>query len=782
MCLVMATASTPADTAAAQAPLCALTVDGVSAEAPGWRQAAEVPAGARLGFLAPARVAGTAEVRLSLPLGSVRRWSGEGTVVRVGAGVATVFAVDVDQLAGFNRGLHHLRFDAPGCQRDLWVNVDRGGFFVTGALGIAGLVTLVAGVALLVVRTTRTMGMARAFLAGAACGSGALLLSHQAGVVPLTLAWAGSWLVVPGVVAAGLQRLLVGGAPSPSSVVSPPPVRPPREEAGPWPGSSSPQAPPPVPSSAPRGAAGRGARSLDPSDVGRRWRRGSAAAPEPDPPRSSHARLECPDVVVAGTPFALVVGLAPEAVPGVVGAPLARPPGSTGAYELVVQLVADGFEVAGPARLALEVSAQAPYPHVEVSLSPHACAAPLAPRAIQALFSVAGQTIGFAVRPVIVAADVDQQRLANPPPPLEASVLGVPTDTDAPDLTIHVLRSQSGPDGRLSWTFESPHVPVPAEALHSDIGSAPEAFARKLVGGVGAAEAAGGLDAYLRGAGLTIADNMPAQVGSLLAEVAAAVSGRALRVFLLSDEPYVPWELAVLDPPLRADSAPFLGAQVEIGRWVLGQRRPALPAPTTVHVRSMAIVGGRYAAASARLPEAEAEAATLVGRYNAFEVNALAEDILGCLGGRPPADVVHFAVHGIYDAAALEEGVVLLDGTVLDPFHVKGARLEGAPFVFLNACQVGSSNELLGDYAGVAHAFLYAGAAGVVAPLWSISDSVARQLALEFYEQVLERGERPAAVLRSARARAGGEDSSGTATELSYRYFGNPNLRLIGER
>src|SRR5690606_29923004 len=121
--------------------------------------------------------------------------------------------------------------------------------------------------------------------------------------------------------------------------------------------------------------------------------------------------------------------------------------------------------------------------------------------------------------------------------------------------------------------------------------------------------------------------------------------------------------------------------------------------------------------------------------YAAINVNAGRLEVLQCLNGSPEADVLHFAVHGIYDPNSVMNGIVLVDGNILDEFEVRGSDLGHAPFVFLNACQVGSGQAILGDYGGMAHAFLYAGAAGVVAPLWSIKDSIAREIAMRFYEQ-----------------------------------------------
>ena len=49
-------------------------------------------------------------------------------------------------------------------------------------------------------------------------------------------------------------------------------------------------------------------------------------------------------------------------------------------------------------------------------------------------------------------------------------------------------------------------------------------------------------------------------------------------ILLLTEEVTLPWELAVLDPPLDSawgGIAPFLGAHAAISRWPLSEKRPA---------------------------------------------------------------------------------------------------------------------------------------------------------------------------------------------------------------
>ena len=258
-------------------------------------------------------------------------------------------------------------------------------------------------------------------------------------------------------------------------------------------------------------------------------------------------------------------------------------------------------------------------------------------------------------------------------------------------------------------------------------------------------------------------------------------------MLILSAEPYVPWELARMEEPFIDPAAPpFLAAQANVGRWVLPQRervagsrqRPQQPPPREVEVSAMAVVTGVYGQPGwSRLKEAEAEAEELELRFKAARVDAVTAEVLQCLRGTPSAELLHFAVHGTYDPGGSQDGLMLVDGKTLAPAQVRGARLDRSPFVFLNACQVGSGSKILGDYSGMAADFLIAGASGVVAPLWSVKDTVAHEIALSFYEKTTK-GMSPAAALREARRSFLPEASPQSATWLAYQFFGHPSLKL----
>lgn len=505
------------------------------------------------------------------------------------------------------------------------------------------------------------------------------------------------------------------------------------------------------------------------------------------PTRTAYALLDCPDAVVVEDEFELVVGLAKHPFRGVIGGGMTIPADST---SITVQVFHDGFRLreGESTRQVLSASAVDLYPKFTLHLRGIRDAALGAKRFVQATFAIADQVVGAAVREIDVAADVASLPEPRPRMLFDGASVGVPTGERAPDLTITIGKGAAASGGGLNWRLETPwkHATIPRDAavLHTELDDPPEVFAKALIRQVNVREGQPGLYQYLAGAGTQIAELVPTVVFAALRDVAARVraSGRtdAPTVLLISQEPYVPWELAVLKPPLDPTLPPFLGVQTTIGRWVLGHGSPAMPPPAQVNMHAMAVVKGVYSNVPGwkRLTEAEAEADDLVTAYAASAVDAKMTPVLACLeDDTPPADVLHFAVHGSFDPNGVQNGLVLTDSQMLDPLVVRSMTLTRAPFVFLNACQVGMGQAILGDYAGMAAAFLHAGASAVVAPLWSVKDTVARGIAESFYAKTLK-GTSAAEVLRAERANFTKSPVQVSATHLAYQFFGHPHFAL----
>lgn len=504
-------------------------------------------------------------------------------------------------------------------------------------------------------------------------------------------------------------------------------------------------------------------------------------SPPHDPPRISYGYIDAPASVVSDVEFEVEIGLSATLADNVASDPIERPASSVGPYFIEIHVTAHDFRLRSGERWhrTLAVTSEEPYPTFELHLAAAPQSEDVVNRSIKATYTIAGQTVGIAARPIRVRRDLE----IVPPgdAPRTVTDFSVPIGETPPDLTIIIEKISSH---RIGWRYHSPHRKIDRREtlIEVDLGDARQ-FARDLVADIQQEQTQSTLFSHLKGKGRRISWKMPPQVLEAIRDAGKLAAPNPPTIFILSEEPYVPWELAVLDPPLLDASAPpFLAAQATVGRWVLLPRQHArTTAPRLrVDVGAIVVVAGKYSMPGyARLVGAEDESAQLqMAPYAATAVNATVDDVMLCISGTPKADVMHFAMHGTYDTAMPQDGLITIDGKILRPDTIAGSDLSNHPFVFLNACQVGSSSEVLGDYAGMAAAFIAAGAAGVIAPLWTIKDGVARDMAMAFYRKALVEGERPAVILRDERRKFAPPDPAAASTYLAYLFFGHPELTL----
>lgn len=498
-----------------------------------------------------------------------------------------------------------------------------------------------------------------------------------------------------------------------------------------------------------------------------------------------HARLEAPAAVQAEVPFPVLVGIAATPSAGVLSpAPFTVP---SGAFALTVSLLLDGFRTADgsrPVRTVLS-SPDVPYPVVAVDLVAIDEPTFRAARSILVEYDIDGHPLGIATRSIQV---VDEEPTPRPAPRAvrTAKVWAIPTE-GAPDLQITVARGNDVAGRRLLWSAHSPRqgVEVPPEPVVGTLDDeAAGDWARKVMRGVEQRKLAADLAHYLRGVERLVGDQVPAEIWTALESAAEAlrdpVTGAVGHpaVLFATAEPFIPWELARVPHPWDVDRPALLGAQAEVGRWMHDDDNE-LPTPAVhVDVQRIAVVKGEYPG-SLRLPEAEREADHLRDEYGATQVPAELAAVLGCLEGRPEADLVHFAVHGRLDVTGVQDGIVMTDKSTLGFESVLGVETGRPRLAFLNACQVGQEQLVLGDTAGIVPSFIRIGAQGVIAPLWKVDDVEARDFAERFYA-ALRGGDRVADFLARERARAVGSDGSPRSTVLAYLYFGHPRLTVTG--
>lgn len=551
---------------------------------------------------------------------------------------------------------------------------------------------------------------------------------------------------------------------------------------------------PGIPASAPAGDA-------DPVWRGGADDEGRAAYPRVD----VDTRTSRPDVVVVDRPFEVTLGIQQRKDRTLVAtAPLTLVAGETCVLDLILLHDPESIEVTGGPRATITVTDQDPFPSVTLTCTARYGEDLGAQRRLGLQIVRDGQVVAVAWR-TIVAVDTEQQvGLAPQVPARDAELVDLAPllGEDAPDLVVSVCRGDAG----TSWIWcafaADPAVEVPdlpsSTTLEGDIAG----FALETRRSIAFSADPSADFLSLAGRARRIGRAVPRGIQEAIRAVTTA-PGRdhAPAVLLLTEELVVPWELACPEPRLVTPwggESPFLGAHVAIGRWPLTEHQPRPRPRTAVSVRSGAVLTADYTGVPGwgRLDAAVAEAAEVARLFDPPAATVAPDlwTVIDMLRGLPtPADVLHLALHGQYDAAGDQEGIVLLTTSsttgapmaqFLTPAEVENGALDHGPLVFLNACQVGADERVLGDYAGFASTLLRIGATAVVAPLWNIRDDVASSVARQFYAAALGPGAVPVAeVLRAVRAtyteqavRAG--DPALHATLVAYQVFGHPRLRL----
>jgi len=138
--------------------------------------------------------------------------------------------------------------------------------------------------------------------------------------------------------------------------------------------------------------------------------------------------------------------------------------------------------------------------------------------------------------------------------------------------------------------------------------------------------------------------------------------------------------------------------------------------------------------------------------------------------------LLHIWGHGGVDPTRPGKAWIQLDGGDLQPaaLPLRGqGGLKGA-IVLLNVCQAVSPSPLLSSLGGWAEAFIEAGAAAVLGPLYGVHHEQAARFSQGFYA-ALAQGEAVGEALRQARKIL---KSEGVFARLAYRLYGDPGLRL----
>lgn len=517
--------------------------------------------------------------------------------------------------------------------------------------------------------------------------------------------------------------------------------------------------------------------------------------------RTAWPHLDAPSIAVIGVPFTVELGLRPTQDARIQGATRLVVPVGDFALEYALSVHRSSFElVEGERSGILKVTKETPFPRVRLTLRAIAGAELSDTRRIGVIFSAEGTFRGYSYLDIQVASPDRSTTSVGEQPPTDGGAVdtGKAIQDEDPDLSIFIRKGDHLGGGALLFRATSPHKlnGLPGLEGECDIGMKPEAFMKSIVEQVKNTDSGTQLLDHLIGKGIQVRRHLPDVIVDALRQVSLATAPRVATVFILTEDPYVPWEFAVLEKNRPNDVAPFLGAQFTVSRWALPRKQTPPRPPVSVTIADGAVFTAVYEGIPyyAPLQHAVQEAQDLCTRWPGTQPVAATYDAVSrWIKGEEGADVLHFALHGKLDCTGMGSCLVLLEGSQdgkyrAVPLHaaqvLSGNLEERTPFVFLNACQTATSGEVLGDYAGLAVAFIEAGASAVVSPLWAIDDAVARQIALTFYEQAVDKSQPVAEALRQTRAKI----SSVTAQQmgaqqvlscLAYQYLGHPRFRLL---
>jgi CHAT domain len=288
--------------------------------------------------------------------------------------------------------------------------------------------------------------------------------------------------------------------------------------------------------------------------------------------------------------------------------------------------------------------------------------------------------------------------------------------------------------------------------------------------------------ASLIGAGYQLWDLAPSSFKDLFCRLIRE-SNPPRTIYIASAEPHIPWELmrptCVLADGPKQEREP-LGVEFIIGRFV--HPNHASPKQNDSVDASYVLAGTKYRRQK-KLPKAADEATWVAARFGGTIVTPAQRTELDKRLAARPVGLLHFVAHG-KSAPNAPQQLVLDNDKVFNSLQVaamkglKAACEKQAPIIFLNACDVGRQAPSLVGAGGFATEFIKVGARCVVAPLWSVDDAVAHDVAIEFYEAALDDPLRPFAdILREIRAKSfvegGAED-----TYAAYCFYGDPLTSL----
>ncbi|MHA1696822.1 MAG: CHAT domain-containing protein [Candidatus Helarchaeota archaeon] len=143
-----------------------------------------------------------------------------------------------------------------------------------------------------------------------------------------------------------------------------------------------------------------------------------------------------------------------------------------------------------------------------------------------------------------------------------------------------------------------------------------------------------------------------------------------------------------------------------------------------------------------------------------------------------PIEIIHFAGHGMFDEKNPDNSGILLEDGILTAHEIRNMKIKGFPLIFANACESASITKVnkIKGVGGVARSFLGSGAIGFIGPLWEITDDLAAEFAMKFYEKLLIDRLTVGDAIKEVKIELKSKYSD--ILWATFNYYGDPTLKL----
>jgi CHAT domain len=250
------------------------------------------------------------------------------------------------------------------------------------------------------------------------------------------------------------------------------------------------------------------------------------------------------------------------------------------------------------------------------------------------------------------------------------------------------------------------------------------------------------------------------------------ISDSIKSVQILSDEPWIPWEIIKpwreLDDG-KADEDLFLCERFSFSRWF-----PTVKEKMGQEIKKVKVV----IPSDTKLnnPLAELEFIKKIGRNYGLSISSDSsyEEVMYTFenGGY---DLIHFSSHGEYENKNSIFSFIELENRVkIRPTNISGRYItfgRANPLVILNSCQSGVQGFSLTGIQSWATRFLGVGVSVFIGTLWSVSDEASLRFTETLYNQ-LSQGMAVGEAVKAARVEC---KRTGDPSWLAYVLYGQPN-------